>query len=112
MAESRLSSLTWISAYRQYLHLEGIPFYILRRGNNSSGSILVKVSMSNDKARVYHNVIDSFGASYWDVLAEGSQNDIDKNLERQVSFDNDLWLLEVEEKEGRCLLDEPFLKRG
>ena len=46
------------------------------------------------------------------MLIEGNHEEIDKSLERQISFDSDLWLLEVEEKEGKCLLDKPFLKRG
>ena len=112
MTLGRLSSDSWISSYRQHLQLEGIPVYILKKGNSVAGSILIKVSMSGDLAKVYHNVLDAKGDSNWDVLIEGNHEEIDKSLERQISFDSDLWLLEVEEKEGKCLLDKPFLKRG
>ena len=112
MTFSRLSSDAWVSSYRQHLQLEGIPIYILKKGNSISGSILIKVSMSGGIAKIYHSVLDAEGNSNWDVLIEGSHEKIDNNLERQISFDGDLWLLEVEEKEGKCLLDRPFLKRG
>ena len=37
--------------------MEGIPFYILKKGNSVAGSILIKVSMSGNLAKVYHNVL-------------------------------------------------------
>ena len=31
---------------------------------------------------------------------------------QQISFDKDLWILEVEEKGGHGLLERPYLERG
>ena len=112
MTAIRLTSESWITAYRRHLEIESIPFYILKKGNSSSGSILVKVLMAEDFAKVYHNIMDVNGLSKWDILFEGSQAEVDHKLERQGYFDNDLWLLEVEEKSGIGLLDRDSLKRG
>ncbi len=68
--------------------------------------------MLEDFAKVYHNIVGVNGLAKWDVLFEGPQAEVDRNLERQACFDNDLWLLEVEEKRGIGLLDRDSLKRG
>lgn len=112
MTNKRLSSHSWISAYCKYLELEGIPYYVLRKGNLISGAILVKVTMSRDSAVLYHSILDMSGKSIWDTLCQGNHDEIDKNLEKQISFDKDLWILEVEEKGGHGLLERPYLERG
>ena len=78
MTNKRLSSHSWISAYCKYLELEGIPYYVLRKGNLISGAILVKVTMSRDSAVLYHSILDVSGKSIWDKLCQGNHNEIDK----------------------------------
>ena len=112
MIGNRLSSRIWVQAYGKHLAKEGIPYYILRKGHETSGSILIKVTLSPDCVRLYHSVSTSFGDVQWDLLADGNHADIERNLEKQISFDSDLWIIEVEEKEGRCLLEKSFLIRG
>jgi hypothetical protein len=43
------------------------------------------------------------------VLAEGKERDVDATIARQRDFDPDLWVIEVEDREGRHLLEEPGL---
>ena len=45
----------------------------------------------------------------WVVLAEGDEAEVDAVLNRQRERDPDLWIIEVESREGRTLLDEPGL---
>ena len=49
------------------------------------------------------------GARVWITLADGPEPEIDALLSRQRARDPDLWLLEVESRDGRTLLDEPGL---
>jgi hypothetical protein len=44
------------------------------------------------------------------TLAEGPEPDVDAAIARQRSFDPDLWVIEVEDRAGRHLLDEPGLE--
>ena len=46
----------------------------------------------------------------WDALAEGAEMDVDASIRRQREFDPDLWVIEVEDRQGRHLLDEPGLE--
>jgi len=43
------------------------------------------------------------------VLAEGPEAEVDAMLARQKRRDPDLWILEVEARDGRDLLDQPGL---
>ena len=49
------------------------------------------------------------GERQWVVLSEGEEAVVDASIEKQKSFDPDLWVIEVEDKAGRHLLDEPGL---
>jgi len=49
------------------------------------------------------------GARQWVELTRGAEADCDAALSRQRGFDPDLWVLEVEDRQGRHLLDTPHL---
>ena len=42
-------------------------------------------------------------------MAVGCEAEVDMAIQRQKSFDPDVWVIEVEDKQGRHLLDEPGL---
>ncbi|MDA7459313.1 DUF1491 family protein, partial [Planktomarina temperata] len=42
-------------------------------------------------------------------LISGDEADLDRAVARQRGFDPDLWVIEVEDRLGRHLLDEPGL---
>jgi hypothetical protein len=49
------------------------------------------------------------GERAWITLAEGDERDVDTSLTKQAGFDPDIWVIEVEDKQGRHLLDDPSL---
>ena len=49
------------------------------------------------------------GERIWTLLAEGPEAEVDAGLARQRGYDPDLWIIEVEDRAGRTLLDEPGL---
>ena len=49
------------------------------------------------------------GARVWAVLAEGGEREVDALLARERARDPDLWVLEIEDKAGRTLLEEEGL---
>jgi hypothetical protein len=49
------------------------------------------------------------GDRKWIVLTEGAELAVDASIAKQRSFDRDLWVIEVEDKQGRHLLDAPGL---
>jgi hypothetical protein len=49
------------------------------------------------------------GERAWIVLNEGEEADVDGSIRRQRDMDPDLWVIELEDRAGRHLLDEPGL---
>jgi len=48
-------------------------------------------------------------ARIWVPLTEGAEADVDALLARQKARDRDLWVIELEDRQGRTLLDEDGL---
>lgn len=106
----RLTAEIWVSAYLARLRQQTIPAFVTRRGDANAGAVLVKLNTLDGQAVCYQRSFDLMtGARAWVVLAEGQEADVDAALARQAGFDPDLWVIEVEDKAGRHLLDEPGL---
>ncbi|WP_212523729.1 DUF1491 family protein [Actibacterium sp. MT2.3-13A] len=107
---ARLTSDIWVSAYLARLRLADIPAFVVTRGDATAGAVLVKLNTLDGQARVYQRSFDLMsGERVWMVLAEGPEPEVDEAIARQRGFDPDLWVIEVEDRQGRHLLDEPGL---
>jgi len=100
----------WVSAYLTRLRLVEIPVFVVRKGDATAGSVLVKLNTLDGNARAFQRQFDLMsGEREWVVLAEGAEQDVDVSLRNQAGFDPDLWVIEVEDRDGRHLLDDPSL---
>ncbi|QYZ69694.1 DUF1491 family protein [Neotabrizicola shimadae] len=107
----RLTSGLWVSAYLTRLRLADIPAFVVRRGDDHAGAVVVKSAPLNGTARAFQRSFDPMtGERLWVILAEGAEPDVDAALARARSRDPDLWLIEVEDRQGRTLLDEDGLR--
>jgi len=107
---TRLAAGIWVSAYLTRLRLADIPVFVTARGDATAGAVLVKLNTLDGQAKVYQRSFDLMsGERTWVVLAEGEDAAVEAALARQRSFDPDLWIIEVEDRQGRHLLDEPGL---
>lgn len=106
----RLTADIWVSAYLTRLRLENIPAFVVKRGDSTAGAVLVKLNTLDGNAQLFQRSFDLMtGDRRWMVLAEGAEADVDGSVAKQRSFDTDLWVIEVEDRAGRHLLDEPGL---
>ena len=70
----------------------------------------MKLNPLDGSAIVYQRSLDLMsGERAWVVLAEGPESDVDSSIAKQRSFDPDLWVIEVEDRQGRHLLHEEGL---
>ena len=108
---TRLTSEIWVAAYLTRCRLATIPAFILQKGDHTAGAVLVKLNTLDGKACCYQRSFDLMsGERQWVVLSEGDEANVDASIAKQKSFDPDLWVIEVEDKAGRHLLDEPGLE--
>ena len=107
---ARLTADFWVRAYLTRLRLADIPAFVTAKGDATAGAVLVKLNTLDGQARCFQRSFDLMsGARTWVVLAEGDEGEVDVALARQRSFDPDLWIIEVEDRDGRHLLEEPGL---
>ncbi len=106
----KLTADIWVSAYLTRLRLAAIPAFVIARGDATAGAVMVKLNTLDGHACCYQRSFDLMtGDRTWVVLAEGAERDVDQSIQRQRGFDPDLWVIEVEDRNGRHLLDQDGL---
>ena len=108
--DARLTTDFWVSAYRARLRLADIPVYVTAKGDPTAGAVVIKCARLDGSAELWQRSFDLMtGARAWVQLAKGAEGEIDASLTRQRARDPDLWILEIENRDGVTLLDEPGL---
>ena len=106
----RLTADFWVRAYLARLQQAGIPAFVTAKGDATAGAVLVKAATLDGQARAYQRSFDLASDSrVWVILQEGDEPAVDAAIARQRSFDPDLWVIEVEDRQGRSLLGEDGL---
>lgn len=106
----RLTARVWVDAYLTRLRLQDIPAFVVAHGDDTGGAVLVKLATLDGKAQAFQRSFDIMtGARQWMTLVEGDEGEVDATIARQRGYDPDLWVIEVEDRKGRHLLDEPGL---
>lgn len=108
---NRLATNFWVQAYLLRLSQQNIPGFVVKRGDSVAGAVLIKLNTLDGKAAVYQRNYDLVtGQRRWLLLSEGEESVVDESLARQQGFDPDLWVIEVEDRQGRHLLGEVGLE--
>jgi hypothetical protein len=103
----RLTAGLWISAYLNRLRLSEIPAYVMAKGDATAGAVLVKVATLDGQAIIHERRFDlERDTRIWQVLAQGPEAEMDAILGRARARDPDLWIIEIEDRAGRSLLQD------
>ena len=106
----RLTADFWVHAYLTRLRLHDIPAFVVSKGDATAGAVMIKQSPLNGSATLFQRQFDMMAdRREWVQIASGPEPDIDAQIARERSRDPDLWVIEVEDRQGRTLLDEPGL---
>lgn len=109
-SEPRLTSDFWVRAYLARLQAAHIPAYVLAHGDDTAGAVLVKLVTLDGRAKLFQRSFDlTTGRRAWLVLSEGAEPEVDGAIARQRRADPDLWVIEIESRDGQSLLDEEGL---
>lgn len=107
---ARLTTRFWVDAYLARLRLQDIPAFVVAHGDDTGGAVLVKLATLDGAARLFQRSFDLMsGERRWVELTAGAEPEVDAAVTRQRGFDPDLWVIEVEDRQGRHLLEEEGL---
>lgn len=107
---ARVTAEFWVMAYLARLNQAGIFAHVAAKGDTTAGAVAVKCATMDGRASVFMRSYDADGNRIWAIhVAAGPEEEADRALTRQRSFDRDLWVIEVEDPKGRHLLDEEGL---
>lgn len=109
----RLKSELWVAAWLRNCAAAGAYAYLRRRGAADAGAIFLKLDKLNGETAIYG---PAYQADYdedaldrkfrrlhrQDVISSPEAEDI---LARELKFDPDLWIIEVEDRQGRIFAD-------
>ena len=110
---SRLRSDIWVAAYLRRCASDGVPAVLRRRGAAEAGAIFVIIDRLDGTAALFSPAPQSGTVALgiervWlrahdEPWIEASA--VAARLAKQISFDPDLWLIEVEDRLGASRLD-------
>jgi len=113
----RVKSEIWISAFIRRCQAEAVPAVVVRRGDAAAGAIFISVDMLNGKVCLYGPAPAGLASGdterRWVRCLEGravASEDVSSYLAQQLSFDTDLWILEVEDRAGRHFLGDDLVE--
>lgn len=109
----RLKSSIWVAAYLRRCQTAGIFGVVRRRGAEEAGAVFVKISLMDGKALLFAPAPQS---SYDEsrpierIFTQSPPTAVDEQvvearLLKEIGFDPDVWIIEIEDKEGRHFLD-------
>ncbi|MBV9556087.1 MAG: DUF1491 family protein [Pseudolabrys sp.] len=111
----RLKSAIWVAAYLRRCNGEGAFAAVRRRGAEDAGAIFVIINRLEGRAVLYGPAPqtafeDAKPSDRAFIAMLGSSEpvpeaDIETRLAKEVRFDPDVWIIEVEDRAGRTFLD-------
>jgi len=111
----RLKSAIWVAAYLRRCYIEGAPAVVRKRGAEEAGAIFVKLNRLDGTAELYgpapQSAFDEARPAdrLFSACVKGQpapEEKIEERLAREMRFDPDLWIVEVEDRAGRHFLDQ------
>lgn len=107
-----LSTDVWVGALIRRAELAGAFATVARKGDERAGAVLVKLyNPLTREAKLYSQANLGEEEAVWVEPKPGaSESELDAYARRQAEFDPDLWLVEIEDREGRSFLTEKIEK--
>lgn len=107
MSEPRLKTELRIAAQLRRAAAAGAFATIARRGDADAGAVAIKVYLGARRARLFVESRDEKGELVWrePLGGEADETGVDQFLDKETRFDRDLWIVEIEDRQGRTFVD-------
>lgn len=91
---------------------QGIPMMVVHKGDPDSGTIYLKINRLDGTAEILSQIRSEGGDLVWMSITERKgwpEREADTYLFQQQDFDPDLWIVEIEDREGRHWFPEKIV---
>ncbi|WP_417830691.1 DUF1491 family protein [Terasakiella sp.] len=109
----RLKAGLWVQAQLRVCDINFISAMVIRKGDPDSGSVFLKLNRFSEGCAVFVPVTTIEGERGWmHGLKNGfvDERDCDAYINRQVTRDPDLWVLEIEDPKKQYQLDATLVE--
>jgi len=108
----RVTAGLWVAAYIRRVFVEGAFAAVMRRGAEEAGAIFVVVDWLDGTVDLYgpapQTAFDDSRPTDRLFSRIGTRIDrlaMQERLASEIKFDPDVWVVETEDREGRCFLE-------
>ena len=107
----RLKAGIFVRALIRRAEVNGASAFILRKGAEEAGALIIKVARLDGTVQVLNQTRDGKGRLVWAQPLGGwtDERRAADWCDKQVKFDPDLWILEIEDRAGRAFVEEPIV---
>lgn len=107
----RLPARLWADALIRRASLLGASAFVIQHGDDDRGDVLIKVARLDGTAAAYAPSMNLEGERiFLNLAVQGVGPDekaVDEYVRRAKARDSDVWIIEIEDREGRHFLTEP-----
>lgn len=103
----------WVAAYVRRCHIEGAYAVVRRKGSSEAGAIFVVLDHLDGRQTLFaqapQSLVPEDGVAFdrvftpIDGVSDGLA--VKERLVREEKFDPDLWVVDIEDRQGRHFLD-------
>ncbi len=108
----RLKSKIYVQALVRRAETEGAAAFVVRSGAAEAGAVFIKINRLDGRCEVLSpsqrlgndgNIERIWTRPLGDQVSEEDASDY---FNRQLKFDPDIWIVEIEDRQGRTFVDE------
>ena len=106
MTPPKLKTGLWVAALVRTHDVAGISARVVRRGEADSGAVLLKLNRFEQGCAMLSQMRDAEGEAIWyHVLGPEARTEAacDAYAVKAAARDRDLWIVEIEDRQGRQL---------
>lgn len=106
----RLKSVIYVQALIRRVENAGAAAYLVRRGSEEAGAVFLKVNRLDGSSLILSPVRRGEERIWTKPLGDRADDARVKDyFAKQIRIDPDIWIVEIEDREGRAFVDEPIV---
>ncbi len=106
----RLATYIWVDALLRRVQLSGAFAFVVQKGDKERGDVLIKLARLDGRAVYLARTPMAIEEDSFDWLPKSEEwadeREVDQVIARRKQSDRDLWVIEIEDRDGRHFLTE------